>query len=218
VEITWHGFSCFRLAEHGAATVVTDPYDSRQAGLAPLNLTADIVTFSPATPGNAGPELINGAPYIITGPGEYEVGGVFITGIQTGGHKASEALERQEQNTLFVFDYNALTVVHLGNLNRILTQAEIEAIGTVNVAFVPIGGSPHSLNAARAAEVINQLEPNVVIPMHYAEPADRIPLDVLGKFLKEMGLGEVEKQSSLKVTSSTLPEETQVVVLDYQRG
>ena len=217
VEITWHGFSCFKLAERGSATVVTDPYNSVQAGLAPLKLAADIVTVSHTIPTITDPGMIAGTPYMITGPGEYEVGGVFITGIQTGGHKASGALENQEQNTLYVFDFNALTVAHLGDLNRILTQAEIEAIGTVNVAFVPIG-SQHGLNAARAAEVINQLEPNLVIPMHYAEPADRIPLDALGKFLKEMGLSEVEKQPSLKVTSSSLPEETQVVVLDYHRG
>lgn len=213
MEITWHGFSCFKLAEHGSATVITDPYDA----LSPSKLAADIVTFSRAIPRHAIPRTIDGTPYMVTGPGEYEVGGVFITGIQTGEHKAPEDLENQEQNTLYVFDFNALTVVHVGDLHRILTQAEIEAIGTVNVAFIPIG-SQRGLSTARAAEVINQLEPNLVIPMHYADPADRIPLDALGKFLKEMGLSEVEKQPSLKVTSSTLSEETRVVVLDYQRG
>jgi L-ascorbate metabolism protein UlaG (beta-lactamase superfamily) len=217
MEITWYGLSCFRLAERGTATVVTDPFHNIQAGFEPSKLAVDIVTISHTFPGQQYPETMNGAPYVITGPGEYEVGGVFITGIQTGGPKTSETVSSELQNTLYVFDFNALTVAHLGNLDRILTQAEIEAIGTVNVAIVPIS-SQRGLNTARAAELINQMEPNIVIPMHYAETASSIPLDALSKFLKEMGLSQVEKQPSLKVTSSSLPEETQVIVLDYQRG
>ncbi len=217
MEITWFGFSCFRLAERGSATVVTDPYDGREVGFELGKVSADIVTVSHAAPGYVIPTAISGAPYVVTGPGEYEVRGVFITGIQTGDHKTAESGPNEMHNTLYVFDFNSLTVAHLGNLNRILTQAEVEAIGTVNVALVPIG-SQGSLSSAKAAEVINMLEPNLVIPMHYTEPGRNIPLDVLSKFLKEMGLSEVEKQPSLKVTSSSLPEETRVIVLDDQRG
>jgi L-ascorbate metabolism protein UlaG (beta-lactamase superfamily) len=216
MEITWYGFSCFKLAERGSATVVTDPYDGGQAGYEPLKLVADIVTLSYADPGHPGTTALSGAPYVITGPGEYEVREVFITGIQTGGHKSAEGGASDLQNTLYVFDFNALTVAHMGNLNRVLTQSEIEAIGTVNVALVPIG-IQSGLSAARAAEVINQLEPNIVIPMPCSGTSRDIPLDVLSKFLKEMGLSEIEKQPSLKVTSSSLPEETQVIVLDDQR-
>jgi L-ascorbate metabolism protein UlaG (beta-lactamase superfamily) len=182
-----------------------------------LKLAANIVTFSHVEPGHPGTTDLSGAPYMITGPGEYEVREVFITGIQTGGHKSSEGGTSEALNTLYVFDFNSLTVAHLGNLNRVLTQAEVEAMGTVNVALVPIG-SQCGLSTARAAEVINQLEPNIVIPMHCAGSSRDIPLDVLSKFLKEMGLSEIEKQPSLKVTSSALPEETQVIILDDQRG
>jgi L-ascorbate metabolism protein UlaG (beta-lactamase superfamily) len=99
------------------------------------------------------------------------------------------------------------------------SQAEVEALGTVNVALVPVGGG-NSLNAAKAAEVVSLLEPNLVIPMHYATPdGKKVQLDPLNKFLKEMGLGTgaVQKQPSLKVTRSSLPDETHVIVLDYQR-
>jgi L-ascorbate metabolism protein UlaG (beta-lactamase superfamily) len=90
-------------------------------------------------------------------------------------------------------------------------------MGTVNVALVPIG-SGRSLNAARAAEVISMLEPNIVIPMQYATPGSEVPLDSLSKFLKEMGLSEVQTLPSLRLSATNLPEETKVIVLDYQRG
>jgi L-ascorbate metabolism protein UlaG (beta-lactamase superfamily) len=221
MEITWYGYSCLRLAERGSAAVVTDPYDPRQTGRGALKLAADIVTFSnlpfsgnsdkdhPAIPEGTEYnylESIQGTPHVITGPGEYEVGGVFITGIQTGGHKGSEG-----NNTLYVFDFDTLTVAHLGDLSRVPTQAEIEAIGTVNIALVPIGSS-RSLSATRMAEVLSQLEPNIVIPMHYTSP------EPLNKFLKEMGLSDVETQPSLKMTKSALPEETKVILIANQRG
>jgi L-ascorbate metabolism protein UlaG (beta-lactamase superfamily) len=211
MEITWYGLSCFRLAERGAATVVTDPYDHRTTGYSPLNLTADIVTISHEAPGHSYVEAVKGSPYLVSGPGEYEVGGVFITGIQTGGLKSSA----ETRNTLYVFDYNALVVAHLGDVNRVPTQSEIEDMGPVHVALIPVGGS---LNAARAAEVVSLLEPNLVIPMHYATPECSIPLESLSKFLKEMGAGETEPLPSIKVTNTSLPDETQVMILSPQRG
>ena len=211
MEITWFGLSCFRLAERGFATVVTDPFDSRETGYGPAKLKASIVTVSHDAPGYNHLSAIEGEPYVVSGPGEYEVGGVFITGIQLGGQKHPE----ETNNTVYVFDYDSLTVAHLGDLNRLPTQAEIEAMGTVNVALVPIGSS-HGLNPARAAEVISLIEPNVVIPMHYATSDNPLSLDSLSKFLKEMGITEIATQPSLKLSGASLPEETRVVVLDYQ--
>jgi L-ascorbate metabolism protein UlaG (beta-lactamase superfamily) len=211
MEITWFGLSCFRLAERGFATVVTDPFDARETGYGPSKLKANIVTISHDGPGYNYLGMVDGAPYVVKGPGEYEVGGVFITGIQLGGQKRPEDIS----NTAFVFDYDSLTVAHLGDLNRTPTQGEIEAMGTVNIALVPIG-SDHGLNPAHAAEVISMLEPNLVIPMHYATSDNPLSLDSLSKFLKEMGITEIETQASLKISASSLPEETRVVVLDYQ--
>ena len=153
---------------------------------------------------------------MIAGPGEFEIGGVFITGVQTDGGGAGKKAKEQVRNTLYVFDYEGLTVAHLGDLQQVPSQAEIEALGNVNVALVPVGGGG-GLNAAKAAEVISLLEPNIVIPMHYATPDAKVTLDSLNKFLKEMGLSKQDPQPSLKVTRSGLPEETHVAVLDYQR-
>jgi L-ascorbate metabolism protein UlaG (beta-lactamase superfamily) len=219
MEITWYGHSCFRLTERGLATVVTDPYDSREVGYEPLKLKADIVTVSHNTPGHNFTSAVKGEPHLIDGPGEFEIGSVFITGIQTNGHTKKDADEIR--NTLYLFDFNSVTVLHLGDLNRVPTQTEVEAIGPVHVALVPVGGGG-SLNAIKATEVISLLEPNIVIPMHYATPVTAnttLKLDPLSKFLKEMGLGTPDVQPSLKIpNASSLPEETKVVVLDYQRN
>ena len=216
MEITWYGQSCFRLTERGMATVVTDPFDHKAIGYSPLKLKADIVTVSHDAPGHNNTDAVKGTSHAITGPGEFEIGGVFITGVQTdsSGKKAKDTV----RNTLYVFDYDGIAVAHLGDLKNVPTQAEVEALGTVNVALVPVGGGG-GLNAAKAAEVVSLLEPNLVIPMHYATSDSKIQLDALGKFLKEMGLSAnaVEKQASLKVTRSGLPDETKVVALDYQK-
>jgi len=215
MEIIWYGHSCFRLAERSMASVVTDPFDAKATGYEALKLKADIVTVSYDTPEYNYLDAVKGGPHPITGPGEYEIGGVFITGIQTNGTKYSED---ELRNTLYVFDYNGLTVAHLGVLNRVPTQAEVEALGPVHVALVPVGDNM-TLNAAKAAEVISLLEPKIVIPMQYATAASIVNLEPLSKFLKEMGLGDVEKIPSLKVNSiSSLPDETKVIVLEYQHS
>ena len=214
MEITWYGHSCFRLTERNFVNVVTDPYDNKVVGYEPLKLKAEIVTISHDAPGHNNSDAVKGTTHVITGPGEFEIGGVFITAVQTESGKKSKDRVR---NTVYVFDYDGITVAHLGDLQQIPTQSEIELLGTVNVALVPIGGGT-SLNAAKAAEVVSMLEPNLVIPMHYATPDAKIKLDDLNKFIKEMGLSKQEAQPSLKVTRSSLPAETHVVVLEYQKG
>ena len=216
MEITWYGHSCFRLIERSMATVVVDPFDSKVIGYSPLKLKAEIVTVSHDAPGHNYSDAVKGTSHVITGPGEFEIGGVFITGIQTDGAGSGRKAKDKVRNTLFVFDYDGLTVAHLGDLNQVPTQTEVEALGTVNVALVPVGGGG-ALNAAKAAEVVSLLEPNIVVPMHYATLDTKLQLDSLNKFLKEMGLSKPESQPSLKVTRSGLPEETHVAVLDYQR-
>ena len=122
-----------------------------------------------------------------------------------------------EDQTLYLVDFNGLTVAHLGDLDYVPTQQQIEILGAVDVALVPIGGGS-GLNASQAAEVISLLEPSIVVPMHYRTPEITLKLDPLSKFLKEMGLSAPQPQESLKVTRPDLPEETHVVVLDYKRG
>lgn len=212
MEISWYGHTCFQLSQRGLATIVTDPYDPAVVGYPPLNLKADVVTVSRAHPAHNTLSSVQGTPYVIQGPGEYEIGGVFITGVATNGHTKSHPEE--PRNTLYVFSYEGLNVVHLGLINRVPSQAEVEALGPVHVALAPVGGGD-GLNAARAAEVISLLDARIVIPMYFATPNTMLQLDPLSKFLKEMGLVEVENLTSLKVTSNSLPEQTRVIVLEH---
>jgi len=220
MEITWYGHSCFRLTERSYATVVTDPYDNKAIGYDALKLKADIVTVSHEAPGHNNADAVKGTTHVIDGAGEFEIGGVFITGVSTDGGSGGKKKSKDAssvRNTVYVFDYDGITVAHLGDLQHTPTQSEIESLGTINVALVPVGGGG-GLNAAKAAEVISLIEPNIVIPMHYATPDAKVSLDSLNKFVKEMGLSKPETQPSLKVTRSSLPDETRVVVLEYQKS
>jgi L-ascorbate metabolism protein UlaG (beta-lactamase superfamily) len=130
-------------------------------------------------------------------------------------NQKSKSSENEPRNTLFVFDYDGITIAHLGDLQRVPSQTEIEDLGGVNVALVPVGGG-RSLNAAKAAEIVSLLEPGVVIPMHYQVPESKIKLAPLSRFLKEMGVGKIDPVPSLKITRTSVPTESRVVVLEHK--
>jgi L-ascorbate metabolism protein UlaG (beta-lactamase superfamily) len=211
MEITWYGHSCFRINERSMATVVTDPFDHAEIGYSELQLKADIVTVSYDAPGYNHMKAVKGSNWQITGPGEYEIGGVFLTGVPT----EKKEKENNGRNMVYVFDYDGVTVAHLGNLTGVLNRKEVEALGKVDVLLVPVGGGK-GLTAAKAAEVVNLIEPGIVVPMHYKTPDVKVQLGELNSFLKQMGISEKPKpEENLKVTSRDIPEETKVVVLSY---
>jgi L-ascorbate metabolism protein UlaG (beta-lactamase superfamily) len=151
---------------------------------------------------------------VISGPGEYEIKGVFITGIPTF-HDRRKGKVRG-RNTVFLFEFDDLTICHLGDLGHVPTRSQVEALSEVDVLLIPVG-SVTTINAAQAAEVVSLLEPKLVIPMHYKTKALKSRLETVRKFLKEMGLEKLTPKESLKVTRKNLPEETQIVILDYKR-
>jgi len=214
VDIDWYGHSCFRLRE-GGVTIITDPYD-KTIGYVMPRVRADIITVSHDAPGHAAVAAIKGDARVLNKPGEYEIKGIFITGIQTW-RAAGGQSEAKEENTVFVFEFGDLTACHLGDLARVLTQAQVEAMPDIDVLLVPVGGGT-ALDADKAAEVISLIEPRIVIPMHYKTPYVNLQLDPLSKFLKEMGVTEQEPRESLKITRSELPEETQVVILECKQS
>jgi L-ascorbate metabolism protein UlaG (beta-lactamase superfamily) len=193
------------------ATVVTDPFDHTEIGYRALQLKADIVTVSQDTPGHSYTKAVKGSKWQITGPGEYEIGGVFLTGVPTG----KQEKENNGRNMMYVFDYDGVTVAHLGDLKAVLNRKEVDALGRVDVLLVPVGGGK-GLTPAKAAEVVNLIEPGIVIPMQYKTSASKVELGALSGFLKQMGISDKpEAQDSLKVSSRDIPEETQVVVLSF---
>jgi L-ascorbate metabolism protein UlaG (beta-lactamase superfamily) len=215
MEITWLGHSCFRLRGR-AATVVTDPY-GKELGLTLPRVRADIVTVSHDADDHNYTRGVKGDFKVLSGPGEYEVSGVFVTGLALSDRKAAKsAKSAATRNTAFLIELDGLTVCHLGDLDTVPTQAMMEeSLSTVDVLLIPVGGG-ESLNASQAAEVVSLLEPHVVIPMHYKFKGSDLKLDPVAKFLKEMGLDKVEEQEALKIDRSSLPEETQVVLLELK--
>ena len=211
MDITWHGHACFRLYQRGAS-VVTDPYE-KEIGYELPRLRADIVTVSHDHPGHRYAKGVRNRKLVVTGPGEYEVNGVFITGVATF-HDGKKGGARG-RNACYLFDFGGLKICHLGDLGHIPSQAQIEALNSVDVLLVPVGAKS-TINAAQAAEVVSLLEPKVVIPMHYRLPSLAFRLDPVTKFLKAMGLDDVSPQETLSVTKSSLPEETQVILLELK--
>ncbi|HET6442953.1 MAG TPA: MBL fold metallo-hydrolase [candidate division Zixibacteria bacterium] len=205
MELTWYGLSCFRLSDRGMASVVTDPYDDSM-GLPSLKLRGDVVTISHDAVGHNHAPAVAGRKHTLNGPGEYEIGGVFITGISTA------SKPEDVDNVLFVINYRGLTIAHLGDMAVVPTQTQIEALEQVNVLLVPVGGGS-SLNAAKAAEVVSMLEPSIVVPMHYHMDSLNIELEDVDRFLKEMGSSEPSEEVSLRISDGNLPEETEVVLL-----
>lgn len=210
MDIVWYGHACFRLKGRGA-TVVTDPYD-KSLGLSLPRLKADIVTVSHNTPHHNYTAAVKGDFKVINSPGEYEIKGVFVTGVQMTAPQKSKAGE-SPRNIVFVIYMDDITLCHLGDLSHVPTQSQVEDMGNIDVLMVPVGGK-NALNAAQAAEVISLIEPRTVIPMHYRLPDLAIKFDPVSKFLKEMGISKAETAEILKLTQASLPEETQVVLMD----
>lgn len=221
MQITWHGFSCFRITEtlNGhEVSVVIDPYESADGFKLPRNLSADVVISSHAHPRHNNVEAVAGpngaAPFVITGPGEFEVKDVFVTGIPCY-HDMVEGKEKG-MNTLFYVTIGDVHLVHLGDLKHKLEEKHMEDMHRVDVLMVPVGGHD-VLDGKAAAEVVAQLEPRVIIPMHYKAGGNGGALDTADAFLKAMGAGKPEALPKLKLAAKDLPqEETKIVTLDPQ--
>ena len=212
MEIIWYGHSCFRLKTRGAIAV-TDPC-GKDVGYSIPRMMAHIITISHDHPDYSNCALVRGKPKVISGPGEYEVKGVFVTGIATP-QKKGTGTERVK-NTIYLFDFDRLTVCHLGNLDHVPSQAKLQALSGIDVLLVPVGAST-TINANQAAEVIGLLEPRFVVPMHYKTRTIKGRLQPVSKFLKEMGLPEkTDPRDSLEVSRSSLPAQTQIVVLKHK--
>ena len=215
-DIQFLGHACVRLRGRDGI-VICDPF-SRSIGLDIGKPTAHIVTVSHdhADHNNvAAVRPMREKIFSVTSPGEYEVGGVLITGVRTYHDKVKGA--ERGFNTVFVIHMDDVTLCHLGDLGHELSQAQLEAIGDVDVLFVPVGGG-ETIGPAEASSVIAQLEPRVVVPIHYAtgQLSFEYELAPLDKFTHEMGLKDVVAEEKLTLTASTLPPEGEpmrVVVL-----
>jgi L-ascorbate metabolism protein UlaG (beta-lactamase superfamily) len=212
VEIVWLGHSCFRLRGREAA-IITDPCPP-STGYNIGKPNADIVTISHEHEDHSYLKPVAGNPIVIGRPGEYEIHGAFITGISTY-HDGSRGAERG-RNIVFIVEMEEIRVCHLGDLGHTPTADQVEEMSGADVLLVPIGGAT-TIDGTAAAAVVSLLEPRLVIPMHYGTEAAKENLEPPDRFLKEMEVKAVEPQPKLVVSRSSLPQETQVVLLDHKR-
>lgn len=209
MEITWYGQSCFRLRGRGLS-VVTDPYGP-STGLKLPRLTSTIVTVSHDHEDHNNVDAVKGSPFVIRGPGEYEIEGIFVIGVSTW-HDDKQGRELG-RNTAYLIEFEDLTICHLGDLGHVLTQEQVEQLAKVDVLLLPVGGRT-TLSAARAAEVVGLIEPGIVIPMHFRVPGLAAQLDTTTRFLKELAVENPERMETLTVMAGSVGEETRVVILE----
>jgi L-ascorbate metabolism protein UlaG (beta-lactamase superfamily) len=211
LEITYLGHSAFRLRGK-EVTVVTDPFPP-DIGLDMGKVDANIVTVSHASPNHCFISGVAGGPRVVDGPGEYEIAEVLIAGVATESSPVKGPV-----NTAYVIRLDDLAICHLGDLSTRLSDSQVEGIGDIDVLMIPVGGAG-ALAPAAAAEVVAQLEPSVVIPMHYnlgQSSADNLaPVD---NFVREMGSKEFTPEAKLSVTRSSLPSEVKVAVLQAKNA
>ncbi|MFC1900410.1 MBL fold metallo-hydrolase [Chloroflexota bacterium] len=210
MEIIWLGHSCFRI-KGSHATLITDPY-SPDLGYSLGKQEARIVTISHQHPGHSYAEGIGGDPKVINGPGEYEISGVLIIGVRT--YHDAEKGEKRGKNTSYIIQIDELSICHLGDLGHSLTSEQREEMEDIDILLLPVGGTS-TIDAVKAAEVVRQLEPKAIIPMHYKTEAIKKGLQPVDAFLKEMGIKEIEPQQKISFNKSNLPVSTQVFLLNY---
>lgn len=199
------------------ATIVFDPYDSEFTGLAPLKIAADIVCVSHEHKDHNNAGAVSGLledgsrPFVISGPGEYEISGVNIVGIPSF-HDDKEGAERGK-NTIYSATIDEVNVVHLGDLGqKKLNQEQAEELSSCDVLFIPVG-SVYTISGKDASDIIAQIEPKIIVPIHYKLPGLKFDLDGPETFLSTMGKENLEPAQKLSVSRERLPEEPEVVLL-----
>jgi L-ascorbate metabolism protein UlaG (beta-lactamase superfamily) len=210
MEIYWLGHGCFRLRGRDA-TVVTDPCPP-STGYKIGRVNADLVTISRNKPDSSYRNAISGEAKFLEGAGEYEIGGVLVTGIDTDRKAREDGFGR---NVAYVLDLDDIRVCHLGDITTVPSGDEVEELSAADILFVPVGGGP-VLNAEKAAEIVSLLEPKIVLPMLYKTEASSGQLEPVERFLKEMGAETKTLEPRLSISKSGLPSDTTVKVLNYR--
>ncbi len=209
--ITWQGHSCFKIQDKigpEGVTVVTDPFN-KETGLKVPNFEADIVTVSHDHKDHNNIDALRGTPFIISCAGEYDFKGVLIEGIDS--YHDDKKGEERGGNIMYRIEIDDISVAHLGDLGDILDNAQLEKLVGTDVLIIPVGGK-YTIDAKKAVEVISQIEPRIVIPMHYKTKDIKYDLDPIDKFIKEIGLTP-SYEEKLKISKKDLPQEDMELVI-----
>lgn len=210
MDIYWGGQALFKI-KGKTVTVVIDPFDPEIGLKLPKDLSADAVLVTHSHHDHNNAAAVSGNPLVFDGPGEYEVKGAIMTGINS--FHDSENGSQRGLNTIYQLIIDDLNIVHLGDLGQHeLTETQVAQIDNADILLIPVGGV-YTISGKEASQIVSQLEPKIIIPMHYKVAGLKFELEGVENFLKEMGAENVAPQPKLSVTKDKLPEEPQVVVL-----
>lgn len=209
MTIIWLGQSAFKIQEKDVIIAI-DPYDN--IGLKMPKFNADLLLISHDHNDHNNQEAIKGSPFLIDGPGEYEVKNIFVYGIPAF-HDDKEGAEKGKI-TMFLMEIEGVKIAHLSDFGqKSLTTEQLEILEGVDILLIPVGGT-FTIDGEEAVKIVSQLQPRIVIPMHYKIPGLNMKLDTAEKFFKEFGVTNPEKMDKLKINKKDLPqEETKVVLL-----
>ena len=208
MNIKFYGHACFSIVSQNGS-VVTDPYGD-EIGLKLPSLTSDVVTVSHDSKAHNNAVAVSDSPMVLNWPGEYETKGIHFKGIHSFHHSKED--EEQLPNTIFTINLKGIHYCHLGAQGTKLTPEQLEQVGDVDILFVPVGGKG-CLDYKKSKEVIEQIEPRIVIPMMYHTDGSNVGLDSLEGFLSAMGAKNIEPIDEFSVKRSELPEDNSKVVI-----
>lgn len=211
--ITWYGQSCFKIQTRNSGeevVVFIDPFD-KSIGLRPPFGQGDVVLTTHSHADHNNVLTIKGNPFIIDGPGEYEKKGIEIRGVLAF-HDVKEGKEKGVV-TIFVIESEDMRICHLGDLGqKELSDEQLEKLGEVDILMVPVGGGS-TLSGEQASKIINQIEPRMVVPMHYKIPGLSLKIDSVDGFLKAMGEDKITPQDKIVIKKKELPEDDEATVV-----
>jgi L-ascorbate metabolism protein UlaG (beta-lactamase superfamily) len=208
MKIKWKGHACFFI-ECSGKIIVTDPF-ADSYGYPPLRERADLVTVSHDHNDHNAWQNLSGNPLVINQAGDFDLGEISIQGVASYHDQKQGAL--RGRNIIYRIKAEGLTLAHLGDLGHILSPAQVEALGKIDILLLPVGGT-YTIDAEQAGQVLEQIGPAIVIPMHFKTPAIKLPIAPVEAFISKFA--RVVKKPFLDITGEDLQGATRVIVLDY---
>lgn len=214
MQIIWHGQACFQITaipqKNSQIRIIVDPY-SEEIGLKLPKLEADIVLITHKHYDHNNLKAVQGNPFLIEGPGEYEAKGAIFQGVHSW-HDEKEGAERGS-NTIYTIDVEEMRICHLGDFGqKELTSEQLDKIGEIDILMIPVGGV-YTIDAKAAVKIMSQIEPKITLPMHYSVPKLKVKLEGLDKFLKTIGVKSIAPEPKLSIKKKDISEEEAKIIV-----
>ena len=213
--IEWFGHSCFLLKSNSGTAVLIDPFDPT-VGYEQPHVACDCLLMTHKHFDHSAENTVIGETCKIDSPGQYEIGGVQISGFESFHDNESGML--RGKNTIYKIIIDGVAVCHLGDLGHIPSPQLYEKLGKVDVLMIPVGGNV-TIDAAQALEIINALSPNIILPMHYlTDKVTNISVAPVSNFIELANVHyDVSRtgRNTISVEKNELKKRTRIYILEY---